>query len=252
MGLYINSDKHPDVFINKGQIIETNQRVFIGNHLSELLDEQQKANETLQQSFDQLKGLMEEQSKQQASQWKNFGNRLYELKKGNLQQKKAESHVMEWLKKLDDKNAKLQVTLENEQVIKQEFLETVTNLSQSNQEVALRLDKVGLLNEQLELKVNEQLDLQKQISQQISKQDETQREVLDRLENQEALTEKILRQIDHFRSVLFERTNYLAEKIESGYNFTSSYFTKLVTGNEKPLTQFLMEKKQKDDQKTIE
>lgn len=35
-----------------------------------------------------------------------------------------------------------------------------------------------------------------------------------------------MRQIDYFRSVLFERTNYLAEKIDAGY----TTFTQMLTG----------------------
>lgn len=35
-----------------------------------------------------------------------------------------------------------------------------------------------------------------------------------RVEQQEAITAKVMRQLDHFRSVLYERTNYLADKVE--------------------------------------
>jgi len=252
MGLFINNDKHPDVYKNDGQINEPNQRYFRQDHQSEMLEEQQKTNEALQRSFDELKNLYEKQATKQANQWKNFGNRLYELKKGNLQHEKTEYHVLERLKNLDEKSTNLQKTLENEQLVSQDFMNNIQNLSQSNQEVVNRLDTATLANQQLELKVNEQLDLQKQIAQQISKQDDTQQEVLKRLDNQEAMMEKIMRQIDYFRSVLFERTNFLAEKIENGYNLTSSYFTKLMTGSEKPLTQFLIQQKQKENQKKQE
>jgi hypothetical protein len=181
MGLFINMDKHPDVYKNNGRIIESNQVFFKKNHLSELVEEQRNANETLQQSFNELKDLFEKQGNKQANQWKYFGNRLYELKKGNLQHEKVESHVMEWLMKLDEKNSILQMTLENELIIKNEFMDHMNNINHSNQEVVNRLTKVGFSNEQLDIKVNEQLDLQKQMSQKISQQEETQNEVLKRL-----------------------------------------------------------------------
>lgn len=73
-------------------------------------------------------------------------------------------------------------------------------------------------------------------------------EVLNRLEHQEALTEKITRQIEYFRSILFERTNYLAEKIESGYHHTSSYIANLMGNSDKLPTKFIVNQKQDEEQ----
>ncbi len=92
-----------------------------------------------------------------------------------------------------------------------------------------------------------QEELQKQLAEKISKQEEFQTEVFTRLEQQEALTEKIFRQVNHIRSILFERTNYLAEKIDEGYKMTSSYVYNLMTGSDQPITFYLMNnKKQKN------
>src|SRR5699024_8950215 len=66
---------------------------------------------------------------------------------------------------------------------------------------------------ELKQQMEEQLELQKQIQNQLLKQGENQKEVNDRLDNQEALTEKIVRQVDYLRSILFERTNDLTEKV---------------------------------------
>ncbi|MBI0577134.1 hypothetical protein IEC97_07155 [Neobacillus cucumis] len=73
-------------------------------------------------------------------------------------------------------------------------------------------------------------------------------QVLTRLDRQEALTEKILRQINHIRSILFERTNYLATKIEDGYKVTSTYVYKLMTGSDQPLS-FLLRNDKKEESK---
>jgi vacuolar-type H+-ATPase subunit I/STV1 len=88
-----------------------------------------------------------------------------------------------------------------------------------------------------------QEELQRQLSEKINKQEEFQTEVLTRLDQQEALTEKISRQLNHIRSILFERTNYLAEKIDEGYKITSSYVYNLMTGSDQPLTFYLMNNK---------
>ena len=94
-----------------------------------------------------------------------------------------------------------------------------------------------------------QEELQKQLSEKISKQEEFQTGVLIRLDQQEALTEKIPRQLNHIRSILFERTNYLAAKIDEGYKITSSYVYNLMTGSDQPITFYLMNNKKGEKQK---
>src|SRR5699024_12866080 len=73
--------------------------------------------------------------------------------------------------------------------------------------------------------------------------------MLDRLENQEALMEKFHRQISEFRSILFERSSFLAEKIEDSYNLTSSYFYQLVSGSDTPLTLYMDQRKAGSEQR---
>jgi vacuolar-type H+-ATPase subunit I/STV1 len=93
-----------------------------------------------------------------------------------------------------------------------------------------------------------QEELQRKLSEKISKQEEFQTGVLTRLDQQEALTEKIARQLNHIRSILFERTNYLAEKIDEGYKITSSYVYNLMTGSDQPITFYLMNNKKGEKQ----
>ncbi|MCL6572457.1 MAG: hypothetical protein K6T88_12360 [Bacillus sp. (in: Bacteria)] len=86
----------------------------------------------------------------------------------------------------------------------------------------------------------------------MTKQEELYGGVFLRLDNQEALIEKISRQLNHIRSILFERTNYLATKIDDGYKITSSYVYKLMTGSDQPLTFFLMNQKDEENKKIAE
>ncbi|PGY08431.1 hypothetical protein [Bacillus sp. AFS031507] len=111
-----------------------------------------------------------------------------------------------------------------------------------------RLERYEDANHNLAIQLNKQLELQKEISKKMTKQEEFQGGVLQRLDNQEALMDKISRQINHIRSILFERTNYLATKIDDGYKITSSYVYKLMTGSDQPLTFFVMNKKQEENQ----
>lgn len=247
MGLFINSSKHRDIFKNDSKLNEPNQNFFKRDNLSEMVKEQQRINDLFYHSFHGLEALYEQQASTQANQRKGISKRLSELKEMNLHHEKVESHVVERLKNLEDENGKMQVLMENERLSEQEFIDQINTLSQSNQEIVNQLERYGFTNEQISLKMDEQFDLQKQMENQISKQEDTQHDVLNRLNNQEALTEKIVRQLDNFRSIIFERSNYLAEKVEDGYQLTSSYITKLMTGSDQPSTHFIMTQKQRKD-----
>ncbi|WHY69277.1 hypothetical protein [Neobacillus sp. SuZ13] len=122
------------------------------------------------------------------------------------------------------------------------------NVGQQLNDLRKRLEHHEAANHQLVLQMKEQLELQKVVAEKMSKQEEFQGGVLQRLDNQEALMDKISRQINHIRSILFERTNYLATKIDDGYKITSSYVYKLMTGSEQPLTFFLMNQRKEENQ----
>lgn len=232
MGLYINNDKHGGIYKNDGKINEPNQSYYKRDHFAELVNGQLKVNESLEHSIHGLKTLHQQQENSQDNKWKEISKRLNELKEFNLTHEKDKGYVMERLRNLESESKKLQVTVENERLSEQEVLDQINNLTQSNLEIVDQLEEYGMEHKEFNAKMGDHFDLQKQISDQITKQKDTQDKVLSRIENQEALTEKITRQIDYFRSILFERTNFLAEKIENGYQHTSSYITKFMT-NEK-------------------
>ncbi|UJL46305.1 hypothetical protein KFZ58_18460 [Virgibacillus sp. NKC19-16] len=236
MGLYINQDNHTDIFKNNTAIHEPNQGIFIRNHMAEMIEEQQKVNVSLHRSFHGLKDLHQQQGIVQADRWQEVGSRLHELKEMNFQQEKLESQLLERLQKL-----------ENENVSEQEFTRRIDQLRQSQQAVENQLETYGLANEQLFTKMDEQTALQKQMAEEIANQENSNEEVLSRLENQEALMEKVVRQLDHFRSILFERTIFLAEKMEDGYHLTSSYVDQLMSGSDQPVTFFMTKRKQEKD-----
>ncbi|MEH7013844.1 hypothetical protein V7087_24050 [Neobacillus niacini] len=193
MGLYINNGKHPKVYKNKKKIPEPNQKFVRRDYLTEVIDEQQKANVSLIIAINEMKHQFLNQEVVQANYWDKVTNQLNELRTSNLQHKEYEELIIHLLKT--------------------------------------------------------QEELQKQLSEKISKQEEFQTGVLNRLDQQEALTEKIARQINHIRSILFERTNYLAEKIDEGYKLTTSYVYNLMTGSDQPITFYLMNSKKGEKQK---
>ncbi|WP_172370876.1 hypothetical protein [Sporosarcina jiandibaonis] len=103
-------------------------------------------------------------------------------------------------------------------------------------------------NAELAVKMEQQMELQRDMVQQIANQESFQQEVINRLENQEALTEKLMRKVDNFRSILYERTHFLADKIEEGYTATSTYVHELVSSTALPPLRY----KLKDSEKKVD
>jgi hypothetical protein len=193
MGLYINKDKHPNVYKNINKLPEPNQKWVKRSYLTEIIDEQQQANVSLINAINDMKHQFSDQEVVQASQWDKVTNQLNELRASNQRHAEYEVLIIDLLKT--------------------------------------------------------QEELQKQLAEKFSKQEEFQTGVLNRLDQQEALTEKIFRQVNHIRSILFERTNYLAEKMDEGYKITSSYVYNLMTGSDQPISFYLMNNKKGEKQK---
>jgi len=209
--------------MNPASVVEVNQTYFKQDTITDMLEAQQKTNDLLQQSYIDLKESVEKHASMQTSRWKYVQSEMNHQRQMNTQQKNLDHQVLEKLKNVEERQGKLQSSLENQEPFAKDLMNMMT---QANQEVLLKLMQAEEANAQLQLKVDEQVHLQNQLVQQLAKQEEIQMEMGNRLENQEAFMEKIMRQIDYFRSVLFERTNYLAEKIDAGY----TTFTQMLTG----------------------
>jgi len=203
MALFINNDKHPDVFKSQLDIKEPNQSVYKQDYLSEMIEEQKEANDLLRKSFRELEKEYQKQTELQSRRMTSI--------KANL-------------KKLDNRSAE------------QKEVET---------EVVNSLEKYKGKNEELISKMGQQMELQKMMETQVLKHQNNQEEVISRLENQEALSEKMGRQIDSLRSALYERTHFLAEKIEESYKSTTSYINKIISGSELPIVRYKLKRNEK-------
>lgn len=153
------------------------------------------------------------------------------------------------LKEQHDANLTLKKALED---LKREYHHQETAQAKQWNQIGSELGALkesNLQHEQLEFALMERFNaFEENMAQKLASQADFQTDVLTRLDNQEALTEKIYRQLNHIRSIIFERTNYLAAKVEEGYKITSSYIYKLMTGAEQPLTFFLLNQKKEENQ----
>ena len=262
MGLYVNKSDHPDVYKNKRDVSTSNQEYVRRNFLNDLLNEQQKTNHVLNETINELKSQYKQYKKTQNTKWKSVNRKIHYLKKSNQQHTETDNKILQQLDTLDEKNTDLIDTLSKETLLTESVLKQINHLTQSNKEISNRIEKTEASKEQLFMGLTEQHVLQKEVVdrlanheeiqkaviEKLAHQEEFQTEVLRRLDSQEALTEKIFRQINHIRSILFERTNDLATKIEDGYKLTSTYVYKLMTGSDQPMTFTMIKDKKKKEE----
>lgn len=248
MGLFINHDHQPDVYKNQENVPSPNQGVVKYNSITELINEQQKANQELIKSISELKSRYEKQEVSQNGHWKQVQHQMNDLKISQYQRENFEDQLVKRLDILDGKSSQLQKQVESESALTESILEEINNLSETDKEISKRLKENEVSNQILSTQLNEQMDMHKEITNQLSQQEEHHVKVLRRLDEQEAITEKISRQLNHIRSIIFERTNHIAIKLEDGYKLTASHVYKLMHGTDEPLNFSLMNQR-KEEQK---
>ncbi|MCZ2260520.1 hypothetical protein [Sporosarcina sp. G11-34] len=173
---------------------------------------------------DYMSEMIKEQKEANELLRKSFQELEEEYKKQTQLQSRRITSIKYNLKKLDDRS---------------------TEQKEVESGVIDSLEKYGEKNEELILKMAQQIDLQQKMETQVLKHQNTQDEVISRLENQEALSEKMVRQIDSLRSALYERTHFLAEKIEESYKSTSSYINQIISGSELPIVRYKLKRNEK-------
>jgi len=231
MGIYINDAHRQRIFKNKTNIKEPNQHVYQTNYANEMIQEQKRLNGSLHDSLQDLQKRYVKLESKQTSNWQDIGQQLHELQQMNQQQEIIEQRVVAQLSELANTNRELIDAR----------MEDQSQFKYSHEQIENQLAGLRMENEQFLGQLEKQMALQKQMNQRMDVQQNSQVEVFDRLEKQEALTEKLGRQMENFRQVLFERTNYLAEKIEEGYHLTTSYVDRALTGNDRlPLSSMLL------------
>jgi len=242
MGLYINENKHADIYKNVGNIHEPNQGYYMKNHVSEMMKEQQQINESLHRSFKQMKMMHEQRELQSGFKLEQIGKQLQELQEMKENHEVMEGQVMNQLKKLEADYQKLQVLLNEERLSEQDMKESLDQLAASNEDISDLLQEVRQETKRLAVKMDSQAELQKALSDQMTEQHGSTERLTKRMDHQEALSEKIIRQMDYFRSLLFERTNHLTEKLEQ----MSSYVLQMLSGSDSLQQNYLLKKKQRE------
>src|SRR5438046_1600418 len=115
MGLYINKDKHPTVFKNNNKILEPNQKLVRRDTLTEIIDEQQRANVSLIKAINDMKNQFLTQEVVQASQWDKVTSQLNDLRTNNQEHKEYEELIIDLLKTQEELQKQLSEKLSKQE-----------------------------------------------------------------------------------------------------------------------------------------
>lgn len=244
MSLFINETIDQKIYINKEDIKEPNQSYYRRDHLSELLKEQQDHNRKLHQSIMAFQAQNKQQEIIQIKKLKDLSRQIYTIEQSNEKDNQTTHQVFEQLKVLEQENKHLQLLIDQKD---QQFQQELEGQIQSIEKLNSHILEQSKSYDEKKKKLDEQYRLQKEMMTQISSQKDNQQELTKRLDKHEAILEKVMRQLEFIRASLFERTAFLAEKIENGYFITSSYLTQLITGSPRIANQIkVLEKQEKE------
>ncbi|OEH56165.1 hypothetical protein AQ616_01205 [Oceanobacillus sp. E9] len=241
MSLYMNENEN--VYKSEQQLYAPNQQVFIRSHMSEVLEEHNNIQQSIMKSIRRLNSQMAGQGLKQQQNWDSITDQLQILEKDSMNHKMMEQNVLDKLQILEDSQQSISIQIKEEGISKQQITSHLTELKKSQQVLQELMDSMQTTNEKYHDKVEEQNQMQQAVMQTLKDKEVETGKVYERLESQDALLEKVVRQMDHFRGVMYERTNYLAKKLES----TVTYMLNKLTGVNDDKQEEMQEKKEKQN-----
>ncbi|MFC0300312.1 hypothetical protein ACFFIS_05670 [Virgibacillus soli] len=233
MALFINRAHHPDVYKTDEEIVASNQHVFQTDVKAEMIQSQRKVNERLQESVRLLNRLYEQQHIQQQAQWQKVDRRLKEINIVNQAQARKEEEMLHKISMLMEFDKTLQSTIEKYHEEDKELGTNITQLLQMKPWMEQQLSEQLERDEKVLSQLSQLISAQEMAEQQMMHDKEEQKSIVSRLDKQAATLEKVTRQLDHFRSILYERSHYLAGKVEDSVRLTASYLYNMSKGKDK-------------------
>ncbi|UAL50136.1 hypothetical protein MGI18_14690 [Bacillus sp. OVS6] len=212
----------------------SNQEFFRVNYMQEFLKHQQHVNTGLSHAADTLNSLLHESRSEQAQHFHAVYRQLEKQEAAtspllsNIETQQSASRIMsERLENLEKSNKELMIKLLSEGHISQAIIDQLTFQDQSIKELSGRFKTYESLQEKIIDQLDSHAVLKEQIKDRLELQEVFHQSVIERISHQEALTEKISRDIDHLKSVIYERVSYIAEKVEENFKVTKEYIFNL-------------------------
>ncbi|WP_217586266.1 hypothetical protein [Lentibacillus saliphilus] len=245
---FMNTNMHPDMYENSEKITAPNQDYYMRNAFDMWKRDQQQARTQLFQAVHHLNQQFTILSTQHKKEIDDIRSQLATLDMEAGVQEQFREETERWLAMLDENQGKLEQLLEHDRAFKQTIQQEMSDLNASQQTV---LEELTGARTQLLAQMDRVLELHEQVTESLAAHEAEQTHLVNRMADQEALLEKVTRQISHVRSILFERSTYLADKIDDSWRQTSDYLYQWVKGKDQPLT-LLNTKKSEQTERTRE
>jgi len=228
VGLFINKFENEGLYKNNEELNNSNQNIYKIDPVAEYVNQQKLAISSLNDYLKVLESHVGEQSKAQSNRWNEIKGALKEQKVNDKKHTEFNQQVLGQINQLEEKNKGFHLSIENDRLIQATLSDKLATIEKENNHLMGQVKSSKTSNSEIMNLMTEQYKIQKEMSEKLVKHDKNQKEIIMRLESNEALTEKITRQLENLRFILFERSNFLAGKIEESYLSTSSYFNRLI------------------------
>lgn len=238
----------------------SNQTFLRVNYMQEFIKNQQFVNTELSNAAMNVNNVLQESRSEQTQQFNSIYNQLEKQEAvttpllTNIETQQTFSKMMsERLTALEKLNTDVLKKIQNEDHISQAIIDQLTLQDQSIRDLAGRFKSYEGLQETMAGQLDLHVELEEQINEKLQMQEVFHQSVMERISHQEALTEKVSRDLDHLKTVVFERVSYLAEKVEDHFKYMKDYIFNLISKGgsykEYSITKLIREKEQSLDTK---
>lgn len=215
--------------------ITSNQDVYRKNYLSDLLEEQSQLNHKvskqhrdlqhqLEETYEDLMSYAKDESIRHEKNMQQYNEDWTALQSAYQAQEQNQLEMNGYLQQIENKNEELLIQLRTSQSSYETLLAQSSIQETAILELSRKLDNLEKPTEKILEELTVITDDQATIKDKIETQDIYHQSVMEKLESQDALNEKLSRQIDHLKSIIFERTAYLTENFKSLISPVKSFF----------------------------
>lgn len=235
MSLYTNYQEHPNVLLNN-QGATSNQHYYKWEYMANWMAEQNTNNKELEEKIAYIVKLHRKLNARQRGESIKVSERLDILEEASAANKKIGMESMQGVTMLDARTKNIAHLLEDNQQARDQISEKIELLTKMNDSIIQQLEESEVARKTLTNQINDLSSIQQHLTDQIVSSKSQQEKVLKKLDNHEALLEKLSRQMNQFRSIVYERIHFLQEKIEDSYKFTAAYVYNLLGGGDQSFT----------------
>ncbi|WP_299088556.1 hypothetical protein [uncultured Metabacillus sp.] len=235
--VYIKKEAEPFIYKNPAKInISSNQATFRKNYLQEFIIQQNQINSSLKQTSDNINCLVNEAKNEQQQQFHHVLTKLEHqeqhtapLVENILKQDEAYKALIKRFEAIDEFNQELMKRQDNEGVVNQAIVDQLTIQDTAIKQLAKKIELFGGLHDHFSDQLTEQKIINEDILKTLELQESFHLTILERLDHQEAINQKVSRDLDSLKATLFERINYVVEKIEENYQQITGFVTQLLS-----------------------